>query len=480
MLIAMVAVGFECWRIPPPALKGRLDGHIHRERGMSSSLRDDAVAIWRAGVAAVDSERLVQQAVLRRSDGLEIAGEAYPLTPASRLVVVGGGKAGAGMAAGLEAALGNDWVDSRLEGWLNVPGDCVRSLQRIHLHPGRPAGINEPAAAGVDGVNAMLRLVVTMREDDLCIVLLSGGGSALLPAPVEGVTLADKQLVTRLLMERSAPIEDLNAVRGALSRFKQGGLARALPAGRAVALIISDVIGDPLAVIASGPTVTAPGTQDPKAILSRYVTCVDHVPERVWTALRERSHAPVVSPSVSVRNHIIGNNATALHAAASEARRRGYVMAGEALGVRGIARQIGCDLANQAAALASIKCLGRGWCFLSGGEPVVELVSYDGKRAGGRNQEVALGALASRWNADWRRIVIVSGGTDGEDGPTDAAGAIADEDVLRRAQAMGLDPQAFLEINNTYPFFAQTEGLLRTGPTHTNVMDVRVVLVAAE
>lgn len=443
-------------------------------------LREDAIAIWQAAVRAVDSERLVRGVVQRSDCQLEIAGHTLDLRQVGRLLVIGGGKAGAGMAAGLEAALGDDLVQRKVSGLVNVPADCVRPLRKIVLHAGRPAGINEPTEEGVRGVEQMLALVSTMQPEDVCLVLLSGGGSALLPAPIEGVTLADKQAVTRRLMQRGASIEELNTVRACLSRIKRGGLARAIPAGVCLTLIISDVIGDPLSVIASGPTVNEPA--DPREallILQHLIPARHELPERVWTVLEQAALRPS-SPQplrVTVYNHVIGNNRTALQAAAEEAQRRGYCLAGMETDQRGVAREVGRALAARCLSLRKQHCDATGWCWLSGGEPVVQLVDTNLPRRGGRNQELILAAVELLQNEDCRGIVLVSGGTDGEDGPTDAAGALCDAEVCWRAREQNLQAAEFLAINNSYPFFAATGGLLITGPTHTNVMDVRVALV---
>ncbi len=442
-----------------------------------TSLRDDALAIWHAGVAAVASDRLVLRAIRREGNTLHVCGYTLSLCDLDRVLVIGGGKAGTGMAAGLEAALGDDLVATKLYGLVNVPADCVRPLQKIVTHPGRPAGVNEPTTDGVDGVNEMLQLVASMTPRDLLLILLSGGGSALLPAPVEGITLDDKRRVTRLLMSRSAPIEDLNTVRSALSRFKGGQLARSIPAGQAMALIISDVVGDPLDIIASGPTVGSPPSHARALeILRRYVRD-DELPPRVLTLLQTPAeHNASSRTQVNVINCLIGNNATALEAARAEAERRGYAIAGMETNLRGVARQVGVTLAERCLAERDRPTTSRGWCWLSGGEPVVELAPCDHPRRGGRNQEVAVAALQRWWDEDLARMVLVSGGTDGEDGPTDAAGGIADAAVREAAIAHGLRPAEFLAISNTYPFLQQTGGLIQTGPTHTNVMDVRVML----
>src|SRR5262245_26470450 len=225
----------------------------------SADLRSDALAIWHAGLAAVRSDRLVTDNVRVDGESLLIGDESIRLSSVGRIAVIGAGKAGAGMAAGLEEALGpRVLAEKQVRGWINVPADCVRELGCIHLHAARPAGINEPTSEGVLGAEKILEIVSSLGADDLCICLISGGGSALLPAPVAGVSLAEKQAITRQLSAGGANIEELNTVRKQLSRIKGGGLARACRAGRLITLIISDVLGDPLDVIASGPTVPDP------------------------------------------------------------------------------------------------------------------------------------------------------------------------------------------------------------------------------
>ncbi len=202
-------------------------------------LRDDAKAIWLAGVKAVASDRLVRENVQVEGDTLRLVDQIVPLDGVRQICVVGAGKAGAGMAAGLEAALGSTLVQQKqLSGWVNVPADCVRPLRRITLHAVRPAGVNEPTAEGVHGCERILQLVGTLTRHDLCICLLSGGGSALLPAPALGISLHDKLVVTKHL-SAAANITQLNTVRKQLSRIKGGGLARACQAGRMITLIIS-------------------------------------------------------------------------------------------------------------------------------------------------------------------------------------------------------------------------------------------------
>ena len=459
------------------------------------TLRDHARQIWQAGVDAVRAERLIADAVSASDTELCLAGDRFRYADFGRLVVVGAGKAGAGMAAAVEQALGDHLSPDRRAGWVNVPADCVRPTNWIELHAGRPAGVNAPTAEGVAGTRRILDFVRAQTASDLCLVLLSGGGSALLVAPRDGITLADKQAVTRLLSERGATIEELNCVRRALSEVKGGGLLRACGAGTVVVLIISDVIGDSLPTIASGPTVPSPTSEaDALRVLRQFAPQPDAIPAAVWQVLeasastggsqsREfttRGRDSSSEPSDRrVRTHVIGNNRTACEAAAREAQRLGYDVVAIRPEEAGVARDVGQSLADEARSIrASLGRSQKPRCVISGGEPVVHLVPGSHPHLGGRNQELVLAALDRLWDDGLERIALLSGGTDGEDGPTDAAGAVADETLRRTAQQLGLSPQEFLRWNNSYPFFEQTGGLLRTGPTHTNVMDLRITLVA--
>jgi glycerate-2-kinase len=451
---------------------------------MTRPLTRDAIDIWTSAVHAVDSKMLVQQQITRDADRLTIAGREFSLRSLGRIVVVGTGKAGAGMAAGVEAAIGEDALE-RLEGWVNVPADCVRELQRIHLHAARPAEVNEPTTEGVAGARKILQLVAGLQDTDVCLVLISGGGSALLPAPVDGVSLEDKQAVTRLLMHGGATINELNCVRKQLSQIKGGGLARAARRGTVISLIISDVIDDPLDVIASGPTVDDPSTAaQALAVLERIVGDQSRIPAAVRDFLTESDRATEQDAPIDARrvvNRVIGNNAVAVAAAESRARELGYSINNSGCGMAGVAAELGRDLADQCISIrAQQNADAAPICILSGGEPIVHLAETDQPRKGGRNQELVLAAIEQLDADDGRDIVIVSGGTDGEDGPTDAAGAWLDCDVLHTMRERQLEPAEFLAINNSYAFFELAGGLLKTGPTHTNVMDVRVALVGGQ
>jgi glycerate 2-kinase len=442
---------------------------------MPPSLRDHALQIWHAGLEAVRSVRLMRDAVRVEGESLWIEDDEFDLREVRRIAVVGAGKAGAGMAAALEEILGAELATAKgLHGWVNVPDDCVRALRFVHLHGARPAGVNEPTEAGARGAEEILQIVGALGPNDLCIALISGGGSALLPAPIDGITLADKLAVTKHLSGAGANIAELNCVRKALSRIKGGGLARACGAGRLAALVISDVLGDPLDVIASGPTTASATTAaDALAVLERYAAREAGIATRVFEALaRQRGETPRPF-KCEAANYVIGNNATAVDAAGCEAERLGYSHAmNAATSLEGPAEEIGEHLAAMVRRMQSHTGPD---CLITGGEPTVKLAPAEVRGKGGRNQQLVLAAAIELWDApgDW---AILSAGTDGEDGPTDAAGAVIDPAMIAAAKGAGLDPADYLRRNDAYRFFERLGGLVKTGPTHTNVCDVRVAV----
>jgi hydroxypyruvate reductase/glycerate 2-kinase len=441
-----------------------------------SPLRADARAIWQAAVDAADPFTLVRDALTHRPHQLRLA-----LAAAQRILVVGAGKAGAAMAAGVEAALAD-----RLEhitGIVNVPAETVRPLDAIRLHAARPGGSNQPTGEGVAGARDILDLVRTAQPGDLCLCLLSGGGSALLPAPADGITLADKQKVTLLLHACGATIDEMNCVRKHLSAIKGGRLAQAFAgAGRWLfSLIISDVIGDPLDVIASGPTAADPTTfADAIDILVRF-GLEPQTPANVLDFLQRGSRGEVPetlkeSPP-GVVNVVVGNNQRSLAAAAAKAESLGYHVLNLGSFIDGETRHVAVVHAGIVRSICRDQVpVGKPVCLLSGGETTVTLTPEHGK--GGRNQQFVLATALKLGAAGLRDVVILSGGTDGEDGPTDAAGALADAGTFQRAAALGLDPVSFRDRHDAYTLFDATGDLLRTGLTGTNVMDVRVILVA--
>lgn len=449
-------------------------------RRPAGQLRRDALAIWQAALDAVDAERLVASALRLEGNRLRVDDEAIDLSGVRRIVVVGAGKAGAGMAAAIEGVLGPRLLaDKDVTGWVNVPAGSVRKLQRIHLHPGRPDERNEPTEAGVAGAEEILRLVGSLTPDDLCLVLVSGGASALLPAPVEGIALRDKLAVTRHLSAAGANIGELNTVRKALSRIKGGKLAQACRAGQVIALIISDVLGDPLDLIGSGPTVESTSTPaDALRVLERFDARGAGISKAVFEYLqREAARSDRPRPhggGRAVKNVIIGNNALAVDAAGVEAERRGYSHAMISDRESPTAEDVGRHLADMALRMRSERGPD---CLISGGEPVVSLAPEGERGLGGRNQQLVLAALERLLATDAEGVAILSGGTDGEDGPTDAAGAIVDDTVLAEVRRRRWQPAEYLRRNDAYRFFEPLGALIKTGPTGTNVCDIRVVLV---
>ncbi len=355
------------------------------------------------------SDTLVKR-TLHVADGwLTIGSVRWPLETIGHIEVVGAGKAGAGMASGVEAALGpNVLADKQVSGWLNVPADCVQSLTRIHLHAARPAGCNEPTEAGVHGAMEILRRVRALQPHDLCICLISGGGSALLPAPVPGITLADLLQVTRDLSAAGATIQQLNAVRRQLSLIQGGRLAQACRAGRLVTLIISDVMGDPLDIIASGPTVIQ---GSPLSNSQRAIDVVAHFqrqgvrfPPPVLERLRgdRDTHTRSMSPATAeVFNFVIGNNQTATGAAHAAAEGLGYrAQQAPQQPAHSTADETGRwladmltreDLASDAVPAAT----SAGVCVISGGEPVVKLVDAAQARSGRSQSTTGSGSAVS-------------------------------------------------------------------------------------
>jgi glycerate 2-kinase len=440
-------------------------------------LRRDALAIWQAGVDAVRGERLARQAMHVDGNTLWVDDEPIDLAGIRKIAIVGAGKAGADMAVAVEKVLGKKLLaDKQVEGWVNVPAGCERPTSCIRLHAAREQGCNEPTPAGVQGTQAILDLVESLGHDDLCIALISGGGSALLPAPVEGISLDDKLAVTRLLSSAGANIQQLNTVRKQLSRIKGGGLARACRAGRFIALIISDVTGDPLDVIASGPTVPNESSPaDALAVLEKFVATADQIPAAVFDLFKSSPVEPL-PPTCLVKNLIIGNNAVAVDAAGLEAERRGYSFSmRSAREPEGLAEDVGRHLADMA---VRMQTTAGPDCLITGGEPVVELADASIRGSGGRNQQLVLAALERlAEQAIDSGIVLASGGTDGEDGPTDAAGALLYPGMLAAAKQQGFDLADFLSRNDAYHFFAPLDGLITTGPTQTNVCDIRVICV---
>lgn len=424
-------------------------------------------------------ERLIRQHVHVDGDWLTIRDEKVDLRCMGRMAIVGAGKAAGAMALALENVFSPKLLQEKnVFGWVNVPADCVVPTQCVHLHAARPAGVNEPRPEGVEGTAHILEIVSSLGPEDACLCVLTGGGSALLPAPVPGISLEEKIQVTRLLSAAGANIEQLNTVRRQLSLVKGGGLARACRAGYLITLVISDVLGDPIDAIASGPTASSSTTAaDALAVLRDLNLIGEPTIQSVIRYLEQRSKISVGERKLrDVKHVVLGNNALAVDAAGAEAVRLGYSPALVAANApEGLAEELGRHLAHMAMRMRDEPGPD---CLISGGETTVRLVEEERRGKGGRNQQLALSALTEL--GDSRGIALLSAGTDGEDGPTDAAGALVTANVVSTAHEQQLDPQNYLARNDAYHFFQRCGGLFVTGPTSTNVCDLRIIAVHRE
>jgi hydroxypyruvate reductase len=423
-------------------------------------LRRHSLAIFRAALAAANPADAVSRHLARRD-----------FTRFRDIYVIGAGKAGASMARAAERFLGRQIT----AGLVNVKDGHLAKLRRIELNQcGHPV----PDERGVAGAERIAQIADAAGPGDLVICLVSGGASALLPLPAEGITLEEKQATTRLLLASGATIHQINAVRKHISRIKGGQLARLAGPARVESLLLSDVIGDDLDVIGSGPTAPDASTFiTAGAILDRY-----QIRHRVPATVRRRieqgergaipeTPKPADPLFARVRNTIVGGNRLALDAAARAARQLGYRTLILSSTIQGETREI----ARMHAAIArEIAATGRPIrppaCIVTGGETTVTI---QGDGLGGRNQEFTLAAALEI--AGLPGVVVFSAGTDGTDGPTDAAGAIADGHTLARNP----DAQSYLDRNDSYRYFQPLGDLVITGPTNTNVMDVRLILVGS-
>lgn len=433
------------------------------EQGLAA----DARRIFDAAVRAVQAPALL--------DGLDLEALAgRPLKAFRAVTVVGTGKASMALAGAVERRLGR-----RVEGEVVVPVGYPAAfppgLPRPHRIKAVEGGHPVPTDASARAARRALGRAGAAGPDDLVLALVSGGGSALWALPPQGVSLADVRATTRLLLASGAPIGGVNAVRKHLSRIAGGRLAVAAAPARLVALVLSDVPGDDLATVASGPTVPDPTTFGDALTVLRAAGLAERVPPAVRSHLERGARGDVPetpgpgSPAfATVQTALLGGNGVALAAARREAERLGYAVRRLAHGVEGEARAVGFRAARRAQAEAAPSPA----CWLWGGETTVTVT---GSGRGGRNQEVALAAALALDGTD-AGVVVLSGGTDGIDGPTDAAGGWASPRTAERGRAAGLDPAACLAENDSYNALRASDGLLLTGPTHTNVADVGLAL----
>ncbi|MDG6989229.1 MAG: glycerate kinase [Nitrososphaerota archaeon] len=443
-------------------------GDAFGDAAAGGDLRGDALAAVRAAIDAADPRRLVLRELSAEGGVLTAGGSRGVLEGYRRVVVVGGGKASALMAAGVERVLG-----ARVDGGVVIVPEYQRPLPKLRKVKFAESTHPLPSEKGARAVREMLGFLSGVGAGDLVIVLVSGGGSALMPAPIEGVTLKELELTTSLLLRAGAEIGEVNCVRKHLSEIAGGRLVEKTNGAEVLTLLISDVVGDDLSSVASGPTVPDPTTFSGARRILTDRGIWSRVPQSVRDAVREGaegSTAETPKPGDRafrrVTNVLVGSNDVATTAASEALRARGYRVT-RASSVIGEARDVGKRLAALARATPGS---GR-WAAVWGGETTV---TVRGNGIGGRNQELALAAAIELKGTSG--IALVSFGTDGVDGPTDAAGALADSVSFDRARAMGLDPRALLENNDSHSFFRSLGDLVVTGPTGTNVNDVMLAI----
>jgi glycerate 2-kinase len=434
-------------------------------QGLDNFLRP----VLAAALAAVEPGEAVRRAIALEDGDLVVAGRRYALAFKKRVVVVGAGKASAPMAAAVEQVVGDA---------LPVTGSVT--VRYGHAAPTRAVRIREashpvPDDTGVEATRAIVELLEKATADDLVICVISGGGSALLSLPAAGISLEALQQTTDALLRSGASINEINVVRKHVDTVKGGGLAHLAAPAQVITLVLSDVVGNPLDAIASGPTVPDTSTwAEVGTVFDRYELW-DKVPVSVAARARaglagDLPETPKPGDPIFAHTHsvIVGSNLLACMAAAEAGTRLGFASQVLTTYVEGEAREVGRVLAGLLREVdASGHPLGRPCLLVAGGETTV---TVRGDGLGGRNQELALAAAFGLRGLD--DVLLVSIGTDGNDGPTDAAGALVDGSTLDRADALGLDPRHSLTANDSYRFFDRLGDLIRTGPTNTNVNDL--------
>ncbi|MBS3815645.1 MAG: glycerate kinase [Hadesarchaea archaeon] len=433
------------------------------------------VEIVEEAIESADPSKVIHKKLSFKEEKLRVGTQEFDFTNFNRVIVIGGGKASGKMAEALEELLGNTIT----KGVINVPGGTAtkHDTEIIKLIE---AGHPLPNEGSLDGAEQIMDLVSDLGSGDLVICLLSGGGSALITLPVEGVSLEELQKTTQLLLESGASIQEVNAVRKHLSRIKGGQLARAIHPAESVTLIISDVVGDRLDTIASGPTYSDSTTYfDALEVIKKY-SIREKIPTSVLNQLEsgaknERSETPKSEDECfsKTTHEIIASNTDAVKAAREVGESHELNVSIISRALQGEAREVGTEFVEVAKnVIEKGEPVSSPALIIAGGETTVT-VSGEGK--GGRNQELALSAAIGL--NDLENVTITSFSTDGIDGPTDAAGAIADNFTIKKAHVSGLDPENYLENNDSYNFFNEINDLIITGPTGTNVMDVTILWI---
>jgi len=453
----------------------RVPARTQRRRGLDK-LHRDVLTAMDAALAAADPARIIRKHLRLNGPILRADKLWFLLRDYRRIFVIGGGKASGYMADEVEKLLGK-WIT---RGLVIIP-DYLRPKPRGRRIRYRPSTHPIPTRKGMEAVQAMLRLVKNVSRDDMVIVLLSGGGSALMPLPVEGISLNDEARVTSLLLKSGASIEDINTVRKHLSQVKGGRLAARLYPATVLTLIISDVVGDKIDAIASGPTAPDPTTyHDAEQVLKKY-DLWSQIPTNARRVITEGLSGSIPDTPKKeskafkhVHNLIIGNSRASCQAAGAAMTKAGYKTQVLSIQITGEAREAGRifgsiarDIRDNALPFAPPGAL------VAGGETTV---TVRGKGKGGRNQELVL-AAGVKINGSGG-IVVGSFATDGIEGHTDAAGALGDGTTVTRGLELGMDSEQYLGKNDSYHYFSKLKDLVITGPTGTNVNDITILAVS--
>jgi len=442
------------------------------ETKLNRKARALALRSLESALNAVDPKQIIKSKLLLKNLTLHVNGYSIDLKKFKNIYVIGGGKASGSMAEALEQVLGN----SITNGLVNVPRSSKNKTDIIKLHE---ASHPIPDEAGVEGTRRMLKIAEQAKEDDLIICLISGGGSSLMPLPRGKISIADKKKITNALLKCGATINEINTVRKHISDFKGGWLAKKAYPATILNLILSDVVGDPLDFIASGPTVPDSTTfSDAIKVLKKY-RLWSKAPASIRKVLSDGEKGLIPeTPKANdeafkrVYNVVVGNNRLASLTAQKYLKSEGLNTLLLTSTLEGEARHVGVMLASIAREVsASGNPVPKPAGIIAGGETTVTVT---GKGLGGRNQEIALATVRNLKGMNG--VAVASLSTDGVDGPTDAAGAIADGKTLVRAAKMGLTPEEYLAENDSYHFFSKLGDLIFTGPTGTNVNDVSVIV----
>jgi hydroxypyruvate reductase len=436
------------------------------------ALRQDAREIFNAALNAADAARAVSRHLRVDGEAIDIDGRLYSLENYRKIFVVGAGKGSAQMCRALIELI-EDWLYGGIV--IAKYGYAVPVKKIAIFEAGHPI----PDENGLRATEQIVGLLRQTTSEDLVINLISGGGSALLCSPADGMSFHDKQEITRFLLSCGAPIDEINTIRKHISKVKGGGLARLACPSTLISLILSDVVGDSISNIASGPTAPDPSTfSECQVILDKYEArtekfgSIARLIDKGSAGEIEETPKPGDRIFSNVLNVVVGSNRLAVIAAKEQAESLGYSVKVIDDLAEGEAIELAVAHATIVKEIYHSGTFRRPACVISGGEATVTL---HGEGLGGRNQEFAVATALEIDGLDG--VVALIGATDGTDGPTEAAGGIVDRGTVRRGEARGLDAREYLRRNDSYHYLQATDDLLVTGPTLTNVMDLRVFII---